>query len=294
MRLRICAGRYLALGYCVLTLSILGVPLGDAAAQDVQPGLDLFTTDQTTTEFDFTFQQIPSDFFGPGSDPFDGIVPCEGLPLFQNPFCPPSPSPCPYDNLDHIDTIVERAGTASLPSPGSSDLIPIEIVELSLVSVNPITVTYNGGQNPEQWDLHVCPSENQQTGSMQINKTHANGGTFDATLPVVPRFIFTRIPDGEERVLDGASSGFTDTLEILGVPWEYANPDPLSCRSNFCAPDPFTATGSLLTQTLLPTCVSASGVPAMMWPALIGLAAILASVCAYFLRRVTYRDAGKV
>jgi hypothetical protein len=88
-----------------------------------------------------------------------------------------------------------------------SDLIPIELVALSLRSVAPITVQYPG--RSELWDVQVCPSSSvaQPLGSMTIQHTHCDGGTFQANLPVVPRFVFTRVEDGAQRHLDCGVGG---------------------------------------------------------------------------------------
>jgi hypothetical protein len=197
-----------------------------AAGQDVHAGMDLLDTEPTLTVFDFGLTPIPADFFGPGSDPFVGSVALDGGHLLT--------PLCPNDDLNGIDTIVERLSDAQLPTIPSSDPIPIEIVELSLVSIAPITVTYNGGQNPEQWDIEVELSQDPQPiGQMTINRTHANGGTFDTNLPVLPRFTFTH--GIEVRVLDFGLEGIPPVqFNSVGDPWEDKNPVPGSCTSNWC------------------------------------------------------------
>jgi hypothetical protein len=129
---------------------------------------------------------------------------------------------------------VERLSDAHVSLIGSSDPIPIEIIELSLVSSSPITVTYNGGQNPEQWDVEVDLSPlPQPQGQMTIHRTHANGGTFDTQLPVLPRFTFNRLT--EVRVLDfGVEAIPPVLLQGAGDPWEDKLPVPGSCTSNWC------------------------------------------------------------
>jgi hypothetical protein len=270
---KLSVARCLAISFVI----VLGTPVG-ALANDVLPGFDLFQTDPTNTQFNFAPAPIPADFFDPGSDPFTGIIAMQGLPLPGSALCPPPPTLCPNDDLSLIDTIVERIDLASLPSIGSSSVIDIEIVELSLKSISPITVTFNGGQDPEIWDVDVCLSPTPSpVGSMTITKTHADGGTFDSTLPVTPLFRFTRQSDAEQRVLDGGTEGITDFLNAAGVPWSYANPEPLSCRSNFCTPDPFSELGLLAAHGLLPSCASAP-VPATSSKGLLVLAAALVSV----------------
>jgi hypothetical protein len=167
-------------------------------------GTDVWVTQPGTSHQDFNPNPIPPDFFAPGSQPFSGIIHFNGDPL--GPFGP-------------VDTIVERLAFAPLPGCGSEVTIPIEIVALSLTSVNPITITNNLGP-PTQWDVRVTLSSNtpQQPGNMTIRKTHPNGGTFSSTLFVQAKFIFTEVGNPtNQRTLDtgglmppvdlGASSG---------------------------------------------------------------------------------------
>jgi hypothetical protein len=86
---------------------------------------------------------------------------------------------------------VERHQLAVLSTVGSSDTIDIEIVALSLVGTEPITVTY-GGTNPELWDVEMALSSgySQTTGTMTIRQGCVGGGTFDSVLPVRPKFTF--------------------------------------------------------------------------------------------------------
>jgi hypothetical protein len=140
---------------------------------------------------------LPADFFGPGSDPFDGQVCLEGEPL----------GPTPWGDYETADTLIERPADpfdrCELPS-GSQSLVDVEIVALNLRSVEPITVTYNGGQMPEQWDVTVDLSAvTPPVGTVTATKTHCNGGTYGSELNVMPRFTFTGVVDpGTVRVLD--------------------------------------------------------------------------------------------
>jgi hypothetical protein len=219
----------------ILTLAAIGLvllaPASLFASTDVLPGFDLFQTDPSSTFQDFIGEPLPSDFFGPGSDPFDGGVPCHGVPL-------PGFPGCPTDDLSFVDTIVERLANAELPPPyPSSDQIPIEIVALQLRSVAPITVTYNGGLNPELWDVDVGLSQMlpQPTGTMDITHEDPAGGHFSSLLPVIPRYVFTRVSDGEVRILDGADMGpLVLEFEAIDVPWVHIAPPAGSCTSNFC------------------------------------------------------------
>ncbi|MFQ5599222.1 MAG: hypothetical protein ACE5G2_01570, partial [Candidatus Krumholzibacteriia bacterium] len=154
--------------------------MSGAGLANVDAGMDLWRTDPNTTFQDLSGTPIPADFFDPGSDPFDGVIGLGGVALGAS-------TTCPNDDLSIVDTIVERLATAVLPTVPSTDTVPIEIVELSLRSTEPITVTYNGGMNPELWDVDVHLSQlPQPQGTMTITKNHPNGGFFSSDLPVLP------------------------------------------------------------------------------------------------------------
>ena len=236
---------------CLVVVFLLAaIVVTPAAGQDVLAGLDLLDTEPALTHFNFGPMPIPADFFGPGSDPFTGTVALDGGQLVTG--------LCPNDDLIGIDTIVERLSDAQLPTIGSSDPIPIEIVELSLVSVAPITVTYNGGQNPELWDIEVELSQlPQPQGQMTINRTHANGGTFDTNLPVMPRFTFTHLT--QVRVLDfGVEALPPVQLNGVGDPWEDKDPIPGSCTSNWCPTPggPLVLSGPIAQHGAYPVCLA--------------------------------------
>jgi hypothetical protein len=220
------------------------VPAGLSANTNVLPGFDLFQTDPNTTFQDFGPAPIPPNFFGPGSDPFHGQIWFMGEPLQNDPNCP-------NDDLSSADTIVERLEEAELPDPnGSSDVIEIEIIQLHLTSIDPIVVTFNGGQDPELWDVEVELSDvvPQPPGRMTITHTHANGGVFDSQLPVVPKFIFTRQSDNMILELDAGNEGpLIIDFQALNIPWVHIVPPDNSCTSNFCVnPDQVTEEQAIL------------------------------------------------
>jgi len=186
----------------------------------VLPGVDLWSTPcgGATVDSHFTVMPLPPGFFGPGSDPFAGDVAFKGEPLTTT----------PPGILGPSDAIVERKTVAMLPAVGDSDTVPIEIIALSLTSCNPITVTYNGGSNPELWDVDACLSSTQpqNIGSMIIRRGCDAGGTFSATLPVTPKFIFIRQSDQAVRVLDlgGMLTINFETERLCKGQWTYSDP----------------------------------------------------------------------
>jgi hypothetical protein len=153
---------------------------------------------------------IPAGFFDPGSDPFTSAVCLRGVPLG-------------VPQYGDADTLISRSADpfdrCDLPS-GTSSTVDIEIVALSLESVDPITVTYNGGSNPETWNVTVDlspgglpPSTPPRT--LTATKSHCNGGTYTSVLYVQPRFTFTKVSNPSEvRVLDTGMTG-TPPVELV-------------------------------------------------------------------------------
>jgi hypothetical protein len=143
---------------------------------------------------------IPPGFFGPGSDPFEGTVCLNGDPL---------------GGFGDGSTLVRRFGDpfGRTDPPGSTAAVPIEIVALNLVSCQPITVTYSGGQAPEPWNLRVGLSVlPPPPGTLQATKTHCNGGTWSSQFYVQPLFTFTSVGNGNQIDLDTGVFGLPPLL----------------------------------------------------------------------------------
>ncbi len=240
-----------------LLLSILfAAAAGTVRGGPAAAGHDLLETDTAATLEDLVL--MPA-FFGPGSDPFVGRVQLRGVPLDS--FDPDGPGPLPtFSDLWPTDTIVRRLADANPPFPAT---IPIEIVELHLVSASPITVTYNGGMNPQQWNLrvevHVNPVTGavdppQPTGSMTIRHEYPDGGTFDSLLPVKPLLTFTQV--GGPGVVGPFVAGATLNLSVTGESWSHAA-NPLI----FPADGQFVIEVPGLTSNFFPGCVCATCQP---------------------------------
>jgi len=128
----------------------------------VQPGFDLFVTVPGT--------EIDLGSIIPGA----GIVPLEGVPF-----------------LPDTDTIVERSGLSCCENLGDSGIVDIELVALSLRSIDPIDI---GGS---LFDLEIFAGDRfgipQPHGEMTINRDNPDGGSFSSTLPVDAKLIFTQV-----------------------------------------------------------------------------------------------------
>lgn len=180
-----------SVGMALLLVCLL--PAGVAFGEDVLPGSDLFLSpappDGTPgpSHDDFADRPIPADFFGPGSDPFDGVIHLKGAPWEIE-------GPDPTDPV-LIDTIVVRKETAVLPVLGSSDMVATEIVALRLVSTAPVAITFDDGGDTSLYDVEVCLStvNPQAEGWMEIRFNADQGGRFDSYTPVVYKATFNKV-----------------------------------------------------------------------------------------------------
>ncbi len=151
------------------------------------------------------YPPIPAGFFGATSNAFQGTIPVRGTAVSV----PDGPS----------STILQRDDDPLQLSdlPGSAGSVQIELVALSLVSVDPVQVTHNDGST-SQWAMDVLlPPDPQIPGFLNAQKTHNNGGTFDSFFDVAPILLFTRVgAPSEVRVLSGLPSL---QLQVQGADW---------------------------------------------------------------------------
>jgi hypothetical protein len=195
----------------VVTLSITSKSKAAPNSFPVAAGNDEFETPgDGVTHHDFSGSPVPAGFFGTGSNAFSSDVPLQGVPL------------APGSN---VDTVINRSQAVNFAG-GST---PIQMTGLSLQSISPITVTYGNG-NSEAWSMAVGLSSYQaSTGTMTINSS-----TFDSTLKVWPKFTFTRLSDGLQKVLDTGNGGLmaqkagSTKLSAAAVPAPTIAPAP--CR----------------------------------------------------------------
>lgn len=144
------------------------------------------TTDAQIYFGDGNIAPIPADFFGRGSDPFDGLICFRGEPI--------------EPNVSLSDIRIRRLEDAILKEEPNS--IPIELVGLNLVSTEPIMVTYDGGTGGESFfDVYMTIDPNAPSlGAMTI-EGDKHGGMFWFEIEANIALIFVRWSDGEELCL---------------------------------------------------------------------------------------------
>jgi len=183
----------------------------------IESGTDYWATVDARIEFDDSngVPVIPADFFGPGSDPFDGRIYMKGEPLDPN--------------TGLADMVIRRSEDASMDTP--PETIDIEIIALNLVSTEPIRVTYDGGMTESFFDvsMKIAPSR-PSNGTMTITGNN-NGGTFTFDVNSSPQFIFTPVGGGSSSIYEPASIVPVSTSS--SCEWENRNPvkvvRPCSC-----------------------------------------------------------------
>ncbi len=228
----------------IVIVGIIFISASFLKAQDIiNPGPNFWTVPDAGMYFGgYDLPQIPADFFGPGSDPFEGQVYLEGGAL----------DPLPFPDFD---VLIERTTTGNVPPPypaGAS--IDVEMIELKLVSTEPITVTYSGGTTTEEWHVEVGLSVSPYpTGNMDVIKEYPDGGVFSyMPLKVQPLFTFTLTTNpSEKRTFDTGLESILPLEYYSGVndyPWEHSpigddlNPTadyplPMSTESMECTLD---------------------------------------------------------
>ncbi|MBI2012287.1 hypothetical protein HYS91_06005 [Candidatus Daviesbacteria bacterium] len=166
---------------------------------------------------------IPSDFFNPDSEPFTGVIE----------LCPPTTP----------DTIIERKEKLGPLFPNGHDTIEIELIQLYLVSCEPITVSVPNTTLELDWDVHLthAPEASHPSGEMTVVRTDSHGGTFASSFfDVFVQIEFTTIvTDAElEEILGaGEETGIetgtgTETGTVIGTPADENNEDSDTIESS--------------------------------------------------------------
>ncbi len=145
--------------------------------------------------------EIPRGFFGTGSVELDVTV-----QLVGEPFGPGQGQGLP----PNADTSIRRQKDPNTPQIGDVGVTRVKFKGISLVSVTPITVTYNDNNIPDElWDVHIELSDlvGQTWGQIIATKTFDNGGTFDSVLPLIWKATFTQVGGSGVEVLDAGDPG---------------------------------------------------------------------------------------
>jgi hypothetical protein len=210
---------------------MLGCPVRELT---IDPGFALFQVQQADSAKDVTGprqvlieatilelsqSELPVDFFDPNSDPLDATVPLIGSPIVNSMYI--------NGNLGMTDSLLEIIDPIVLPQIDSQITIAVKFVEMNLVAVNPIEVTYNGGQNPEFWDvgivLDVVP---QVPGNLNVVRTGADSGYANGQVPIDLDIVLTRQSDSAQRLLDKGT-----TLVLPQFDW-IANKNEMNWPAN--------------------------------------------------------------
>ncbi|UCE58756.1 MAG: IPTL-CTERM sorting domain-containing protein [Phycisphaerales bacterium] len=197
-------------------LAVLNItPRVWAAGECISFGRSYLHTDHAEIVFGTGDNAIPlgSGFFG---DESDAVVECNGespcvVPLEADSFEWPSTA----DSLvDYVvdDEICRYAPDSCDPDPEG---IPIKLTKLSLKSSNPLSVTWNGGQNPTPFDIHVGVSSNQESlGTIWIcTDADGKGGTFSSSWRVHAVVEFRQTDNPENVII--LDTGLPETFHAV-------------------------------------------------------------------------------
>lgn len=134
------------------------------AQPPIQPGLDLWTTKgPSSLEFleGSPNPSIPLGFFGPGSEPFSGVIELRGIPVDLG--------------LGNTDTIIRRLQPVNLPNSGSTGTAPFELLPLHLTSVSPLEIQHDAGTS--FFDVFVDLDPLGLANTMNVTRLSGSGGT---------------------------------------------------------------------------------------------------------------------
>ena len=214
------------LGAALLWLAMQGA-LGQEGP--IPAGLSLFETRQDATTFSFAGAfALPAKFFAPHSEQFQGRVDFTGAPLKN----------FAGQDVGSADAVLARLTQSVFsrndPRPPSA-VVDLEMLQLSLVTANPITVGV--GAESQRWNAKMELSRYARTtGALRLLRSNDQGGSADAEIRLVPRFTFVRVSDGAIRIVDygqrrgGSNSEQVIVLEAIDVPWTFSCPKGVAVR----------------------------------------------------------------
>ncbi|NCC73926.1 MAG: hypothetical protein EOM06_11065, partial [Sphingobacteriia bacterium] len=202
-------------------------------------GQDLWTVPCGTFRFGETgdYPPLPADFFGPGSEPFEGTISLigENSNGSQNPV---------------EDLIVQRLEEAEFLEPYPFDVnVPIEIIQLALKSETPAQVSYPGYADSFFDVYFIINFEQPALGSDLITKEHDFGGTFTKEFGFYPFITFVDVDDPSNQfVFDPFTLGYSQLNYNSSDFYEWTL-SPISGEFDPVGNDPlvlFSAAGSYL------------------------------------------------
>jgi len=176
------------------TLLVVGLTCV-ASADPIEPGFDLFQTPPGGGVLDLT--------------PLGGGI----VPLVGDPIGP-----------GNTDTIVQRF--TGLPD-GGTGMIDVELVALSLVSINPVTLDFGSG--PQLWDVSVgLDPNNPSLGQIDVLTHGPTGGTFDSFFDVFARVTFDEVGGSTQVQVDRH-----DELSSTNSLWNHLPPPGYPNHPNY-------------------------------------------------------------
>jgi len=140
-------------GACLISrakaLVLSATVIAGTHAAVIPTGPNYFETVPAGTFMDFSRENIPRGFLARVPMPSSALSACKRAPI--------NPS-----TLGTTDTVVQRLGDINVRLNARPVSVPIGLIAASLVSVTPLTVTFNQGHNPELWDVRVSLQPNEQ------------------------------------------------------------------------------------------------------------------------------------
>jgi len=191
-----------------------GVTAGDGRevtiTTTINPGNDEWTVPCATFSFgpNGDYPALPADFFGPGSDPFEGTIEFKGKNSngSQNPAS---------------DVIISRleSGVFGEPYP-ITDVLPLEEVSMSLISSSPVVIHYDNIDS--FFDIWTELSLDAPHGGVaNVTMENPYGGTFTQQLTFTPIFTFMEVGNPANKFVFNPSS-----MGYVGLSYNSTEPYP--------------------------------------------------------------------
>jgi hypothetical protein len=187
-----------------LALALILASLPATAANTIYAGTDIWQTQGDGRTY--TDLNLPAGFFCAASAPFAGRVALAGVPIVTD----------PAGALGKADTVIERLGDTTFNASGIATVNAV-VRAISFKSTAPITVA--GCPGSAYWDVRSVATSTQTPFLITIRRSSptAAGGTFDSTVVVTPKLIFTQQGSGLQRSLDQQPVTFT----TQGAEWTH-------------------------------------------------------------------------